>query len=455
MHRYSQKSAKLVETIDRGDSLLVVAPGGSHFGLLPYAGPIELRSITRTVAGEVVLSSRSVPVPVPNWGIAAIAPNGQLVAIVHSGHCSLVDGSGASVGGVALQQAWGLCVSVSFSASGSTLWLSFEGTGDNRIVGVDVATSTPLGVVHVASEATRSHLHRVHPRDEALLVQWSATDNDVALARRDGNTITLVGQKSYPAGIAVLGIDAAGGWYRTERGMLTRASSGGFTRDKQTLSRPEWMDEDVEPEVVFTGIGGMLNDGPLTLMTYDVEPSQPQEYWHRLYDIALDPVLEMDIELDADGERCRRQDGLAEDLVILTYENAYVVLDWAPWLRVPEPTASAPIPRGGVFVSDPTHHPDATSEESARLRLWMVIYGTGEVRCTVQPADDELSRSEIEKRSEWRGMLTEHANGALAITVRSAWGLRVFQGKHDSEGLLLAQVAPPPLDVYRFEHRKD
>lgn len=455
MHRYSQKSATLVETIDRGDTLLVVAPGGWHFGLLPYAGPMEIRSITRT-SGVVALSSQSVPVPVPNWGIAAVAPSGRLVAIVHTGDCSLIDASGAKVGGVALPQSWGLCVCVSFSASGATLWLSFEGTSDNRIVGVDVATSAPLGILYVASEATRSHLHRVHPREEAILMQWSATDNDVALARRDANTITLAGQKSYPAGMVVLGVDAAGGWYRTERGLLTRASGSGFARDKETLSRPEWMDEDLEPEVVFTGIGSMLGDGPLTLMTYDVEPSQPQEYWHRLYDIALDPVLEMDIELDADGERCRRQDGLAEDLVILTYENEYVVLDWAPWLRVPEPTAtSVPIPRDSVFVSDLTHHPDAASEDSAKLRAWMVIYSSGEVRCTMRPEDEELVRADVETASEWRGILNEHPNGRVEIALRSAWGPRVFQGRNDADGLLLAQVVPPPLDVYRFEARKD
>lgn len=455
MHRYSQKNASLIEKIDRGDTLLFVAPGAWHFGLLPYAGPLEIRSITRTPAG-VVLSSYSVPVPVPNWGMAALAPSGRLVAIVHGPRCSLIDASGANVGGFALNQNWGLCVSVSFSASGSTLWLSFEGSNDNRIVGVDVATSMQLGVLYVAGEATRQHLHRVHPREEVIIVEWSATDNDVAIARRDGNTITLLGQKGYPAGVVVLGMDALGGWYRTDRGVLTRALSGGFTKDKQVWSRPEWMDEDAEPEVVFTGVGGMLGDKPLTLMTYDVDASEPQEYWHRLYDDALDPVLEMEIELDAEGERCRRQDGLAEDLVILTYENEYVVLDWAPWLRVPEPTApNVPVPRDGVFVSDATHHPESSSEDSAKLRLWMVIYGTGEVRCMARPEDDELSRSDVEKGAEWRGILTEHTNGALEITLRSAWGSRAFQGRNDAEGLLLAQVAPPPVDVYRFEHRKD
>lgn len=146
----------------------------------------------------------------------------------------------------------------------------------------------------------------------------------------------------------------------------------------------------------------------------------------------------------------------AEDVVILTYENEYVVLDWAPWLRVPEPSATnVPVPRDGVFVSDPTHHPGASSEDSAKLRLWMVIYGTGEVRCTARPEDDELSRSDVEKGAEWRAILTEHANGALEITLRSAWGPRAFQGRHDAEGLMLAQVAPAPVDVYRFEYRKD
>jgi len=456
VHRYSQKNARLVETIDRGDTSLVVAPGGRHFGLLPYSGPIEIRSIARTPAGAAVLSSQSVSVPLPNWGIAALAPSGRTIAIVHGPQLSLIDVSGASAGGFALQQDWGLCVGASFSASGATLWLSFKATGHNRIVGIDVATSTPLGVLRVGSEATPSHLHRVHPRDEEVLVECSASDNEVALARRDGNTIALVGQESYPEGVVALGIDAKGGWYRTDRGGLTRASQGGFAMDRQTWSRPEWLDEDAEPEVVFTGIGGMLGDGPLTLMTYDVDPNLPQQYWHRLYDTALDAVLEMEIELDADGERCRRQDGLAEDLVILTYENEYVVLDWAAWLRVPEPTApSVPIPRAGVFVSDASHHPEVASEDEAVLRLWMLIYGSGEVRCTERPVDDELSRSDVEKGSEWRGWLTEHPNGALEITLRSAWGPRSFQGRHDSEGLLLAQVAPSPLDVYRFEYRKE
>lgn len=454
MHRHPKKSAKLVETIDRGDSLLLVAPGGWHFGLLPYSGPIEIRSIARTPDGLAILSAQSVPLP-NHWGIAALAPSGRLIAVITGRDCSLIDVSGTRVGGCALNQNWGQCASVSFSASGSTLWLSFEGSRDNRIVAVDVASSTPLGILYIAGEATTSHLHRVHPVDEVLLVEWSATDTDVAIVRRDGNAITLVAQKGYPAGLVVLGLDARGGWYRTEPGVLTRALPAGFTMDKQVWSRPEWLDEDVEPQIVFTGIGSMLRDGPLTLMTYDVDASEPQQYWHRLYDEALDPVLEMEIELDADGERCRRQDGLAEDLVILTYENEYVVLDWAPWLRVPTPTTNVPFPRDGVFASDPTHHPDASSEGSAIRRLWMVIYASGEVRCTVQPEDQELTRSDVEKKAEWRGATTTHSDGNVTITLRSAWGTLAFQGRHDADGLVLAQVAPPPLDVYRFEHRKD
>ncbi|MFZ5895113.1 MAG: hypothetical protein ACOY0T_28895 [Myxococcota bacterium] len=455
MHRYSQKSATLVETIDRGDSLLLVAPGGWHFGLLPYKGPIEIRSIMRTQDGVATLSSRSVPLP-NHWGIAALAPSGQLVAIVTGPDCSLIDASGTRVGGCALSKNWGQCAAVSFSASGATLWLSFEGAGDNRVAAVDVATSTLLGMLSIPSESTTSHLHRVHPRDEVLLMESSATDTDLSLVRRDGNTIVLVAHKGYAAGVVALGMDATGASYRTERGVLTRALPGGFTMDKQTFSRPEWMDEDVEPQIAFTGIGSMLGNGALTLMTYDVDPNEPQEFWHRLYDEALDPVLEMEIELDADGERCRRQDGLAEDLVILTYENEYVVLDWGPWLRVPEPTATnVPLATDGVFVSDPTHHPEASSEDSAILRLWMIVYPSGEVRCTARPQDEELTRSDVEKKAEWRGPLRTGADGKLEIALRSAWGTRGLQGRNDADGLVLAQVGPPPLDVYRFEHRKD